>query len=82
MCLIIKFDGVFSNGQLAILWPLYMNALKLAEQNLEKFNVRRESSGQKQQFDDDDVTMLKSFCLKVENLIAGNLFQVGFLIFS
>lgn len=71
--LVIKFDNVFENGQLHNVWPQYMTAIKLAEQNLNKFNARRTD----RKFEEDDVNMLKSSCYKIENLIGGNLFQVS-----
>lgn len=70
-CLAIKFDGIFENSQLKNLWPQYVAAVKVAEQNLSRLNESGEIAG-------DGVNHLKSVYRRVENLLSGNVFQVCF----
>lgn len=68
-CLFIKFDGIFESSQLKNLWPHYVAAVKVAEQNLSKFNEGGKISG-------DDVGCLKNIYDGIDYLLSGNLFQV------
>lgn len=68
--LIIKFDGIFQNSQLQSIWPHYMNAIRVAGQNIEKFN------GRSTKFTPDNLNGLKNIFIKIEYLLSGNLFQV------
>ncbi|XP_055324262.1 WASH complex subunit 4 isoform X2 [Sitodiplosis mosellana] len=58
--LIIKFDSIFQGSQLQNVWPQYMNAIKLAESNINTFN---------------DVGGLTNALLKIDYLLSGHLFQ-------
>lgn len=68
--LIIKFDEVLKSSQLQSLWPYLVKALRLAEQNLDKFIAKRA-------FHADEITGLQNILQKIEFLIAGDLFQVS-----
>lgn len=68
--LVIKFDGIFQNSQLQSIWPHYMNAIRMAEQNIPKFNERSFK------FTPDNMNGLKNILIKIEHLLSANLFQV------
>lgn len=76
--LIIKFDNIFTNGQLKRLWPYYMKLVRLIEQNLDKLDTAklRQMYPNLDEFTEDDVQGLENVLLKFEFLFTGDLFQV------
>lgn len=77
ICLIIKFDSILEHSQLKNLWPHYVNAIQIAEQNQRRCrDANSDKTG-------DDANGLRNVFFKIDYLISGNLFQVhfGFLCF-
>lgn len=67
--LIIKCDSVFQTSQIQNIWPQYVNAIELVEQNSNNF---LESS----QLSPNDVTGFENILIKIGSLLTGRLFQV------
>lgn len=74
--LIIKFDSIFQDSQLAQIWPQYTSVIKLAEQNIDILTSRA-SNGTK--YIVNDIDGLKNALSKIDFLLSGHLLQVIFL---
>lgn len=80
--LIIKFDNVFTNGQLQRLWPHYMKLIRLIKRNLDKLNSDDgyfKKLQDQEDFDLDNVQGLENILQKLEFLFTGDIFQVRYL---
>lgn len=76
--LIIKFDSIFQASSLLNFWPQYMNAIKLAEQNINLMNATSSPNNLKHTFSNSDISGLKNVLSKIDYLLSGHFaFQVN-----
>lgn len=74
--LIVKFDSIFHESQLAQIWPQYINVIKLAEQNIDMLSTRFSNASTGKKYFVNDIDGLKNALGKIDFLLSGNLLQV------